>query len=556
MKPSFAAWLVGFCTAASAAHADEGLWTFDNFPAEKVRQAYGFAPDAAWLDHVRLASVRLPGCSAGIVSRHGLVATNHHCVLDCIKDLSAPGQDLNMTPVLAATQADERQCPGLEAEIVVAISDVTDALVKATTGLSGEAFQKARDAEIARHRGECGKGDAHGYCEVVSLYSGGKYALHKYRTYDDVRLVLGPEEAAGSFGGDPDNFAFPRYAFDIALIRLYEDGKPVETPEHFVWRSSPLTDGELLFISGNPGETGRLWAASTTDFLLDTYYPYTLVTGGGAARTDDHVCGARRRRGAHGRRRCSPTSRTATRATGANAQPLPRRRLPWRCGAAERDLRARVASDASACRRDRRSVERHRCARRCAARPVLSVPDAGIGGGRLLRIVRHGAHAGPLGRGTRQAGRRAAARLFRRRSRTDDQGAFPADAGRAGGRRDRAGVLAVQGARIPDHRRSAGQIAARPREPGRPGASAGRRHQARRCGRAPAPLRGRQRRDRPVRRSADRVRQKFDARRGHSARQFREKVREPKDAALERIARARFRLYGDTVYPDATGTCG
>ncbi len=131
-------------------HAEEGLWTFDNFPAEKVRQAYGFAPDAAWLDHVRLASVRLPGCSAGIVSRHGLVLTNHHCVLDCIQDLSAPGQDLNMTPVLAATAADERQCPGLEAEIVVAITDVTAELVKATEGLSGEAFQKARDAEIAR----------------------------------------------------------------------------------------------------------------------------------------------------------------------------------------------------------------------------------------------------------------------------------------------------------------------------------------------------------------------------------------------------------------------
>ena len=125
---------------------------------EKVRQAYGFAPDAAWLDHARLASVRLPGCSAGIVSRHGLVLTNHHCVLDCIQDLSAPGQDLNMTPVLAATQADERQCPGLEAEIVVAISDVTPALVKATTGLSGEAFQKARDAEIARIESECGEG--------------------------------------------------------------------------------------------------------------------------------------------------------------------------------------------------------------------------------------------------------------------------------------------------------------------------------------------------------------------------------------------------------------
>ena len=166
-----------------------------------------------------------------------------------------------MTPVLAATAADERQCPGLEAEIVVAITDVTPELVKATGGLSGEAFQKARDAEIARITGQCGAGDEHGYCEVVSLYSGGKYALHKYRTYDDVRLVLGPEEAAGSFGGDPDNFNFPRYAFDIALIRLYENGKPLDTPDRLAWRSSASRRRRaavhLRTIPARPGGYGR-----------------------------------------------------------------------------------------------------------------------------------------------------------------------------------------------------------------------------------------------------------------------------------------------------------
>jgi hypothetical protein len=183
-----------------------------------------------------------------------------------------------MTPVLARALADERACPGLEAEIVVSIADVTDRLVAATRGLSGQAFQKARDGEIGRIESECGGGHEHGYCEVISLYSGGKYALHKYRTYDDVRLVLGPEIAAGSFGGDPDNFSFPRYAYDVALLRLYEDGKPVETPEHFVWRSTPLAAGELLFVTGNPGQTGRLWATSTLDLMLDTYFPHVLVT--------------------------------------------------------------------------------------------------------------------------------------------------------------------------------------------------------------------------------------------------------------------------------------
>src|SRR4051812_16091509 len=216
MQRFIAASLICAGFGLNAGLADEGLWTFDNFPAERLRAAYGFAPDAAWLDHARLASVRLPGCSAGIVSRHGLVQTNHHCVLDCIQDLSAAGQDINMTPVLAAKMADERQCPGLEAETVVEISDVTDRLVSATRGLTGAAFRQARDIEIDRIEAACGAGDEHGYCEVISLYSGGKYALHKYRVYDDVRLVLGPEIAAGSFGGDPDNFSFPRYAYDVA----------------------------------------------------------------------------------------------------------------------------------------------------------------------------------------------------------------------------------------------------------------------------------------------------------------------------------------------------
>lgn len=271
--------LVAACLGAGVATADEGMWTFDGLPADKLGKAYGFVPDQAWLDHARLAAVRLPGCSAGIVSRHGLVQTNHHCVLDCIKDLSSPGQDINMTPVVAASIEDERQCPGLEAEVVLSMSDVTDRLAAATRDLAGEAFRQARDGEIARIESACGEGDEHGYCEVIQLYSGGKYALHKYRTYDDVRLVLGPEIAAGSFGGDPDNFSFPRYGFDVALLRLYEDGKPAETPEHFIWRSTPIAAGELLFVVGNPGQTGRLWATSTLGFMLDTYFPYSLALG-------------------------------------------------------------------------------------------------------------------------------------------------------------------------------------------------------------------------------------------------------------------------------------
>ena len=275
-----------------------------------------------------------------------------------------------MTPVLAATAADERQCPGLEAEIVVAITDVTPQLVEATKGLSGEAFQKARDAEISRLRTQCGAGDDHGYCEVVSLYSGGKYALHKYRTYDDVRLVLGPEEAAGSFGGDPDNFNFPRYAFDIALIRLYEDGKPVDTPERFGWRSTPLADGELLFVSGNPGETGRLWAASTVGFLLDTYFPFVLVT---AAELRGRLIMFASRGTDEARMSASLLSdiENGYKSDWGERAALASPGFAEALGAAERDLRARVAADAELAAEIGDPWSRYRGDRRRAAPPVL-----------------------------------------------------------------------------------------------------------------------------------------------------------------------------------------
>ena len=496
---------------------------------------------------------RLPGCSAGIVSRHGLVLTNHHCVLDCIRDLSAPGQDLNMTPVLAATAADERQCPGLEAEIVVAISDVTPQLVEATKGLSGEAFQKARDAEISRLEDQCGEGDEHGYCEVVSLYSGGKYALHKYRTYDDVRLVLGPEEAAGSFGGDPDNFNFPRYAFDIALIRLYEDGKPAETPERFGWRSTPLADGELLFVSGNPGETGRLWAASTTGFLLDTYFPYVLVT---AAELRGRLIMFASRGAEEARMSASLLSdiENGYKSDWGERAALASPGFAEALGAAERELRARVAADAALAAEIGDPWSRHRGARRCPAPAVPALPLARIGGRRLFRTVRHGAHAGPLGRGTHQARGRAAARLFRQRSRADRRRAFQGKAvqpaleeialafwlskAREFLTTDDPLVKLLLGRESPEglaHRLVSGT---------RLGDAAERRRLYEGGSAAIAQS------DDPLIVFA----KKFDGQARALGKEFREKVREPKDAALERIARARFRIYGDTVYPDATGT--
>jgi hypothetical protein len=263
-----------------SAFGDEGLWTYDKFPSEKVQASYGFAPDSAWLDRLRLGSVRLDsGCSAGLVSSQGLILTVHHCVEDCILGSSTPGFDPNLDPMMAATVVEERTCPGLNADIVTSISDVTAIIAEAKAGLSGEAATDARDAAIEGIEGGCRDEASGKHCEVVTLYGGGVYSLYEYRRYSDARLVFAPEAAAATFGGDPDNFNFPRYAFDVALLRLYENGAPAATPSHLRWRSTPLSDGELVFVSGNPAETGRRWPVSMISYVRDVYMPWSLVTG-------------------------------------------------------------------------------------------------------------------------------------------------------------------------------------------------------------------------------------------------------------------------------------
>jgi hypothetical protein len=264
---------------APAAFADEGMWTFDNFPADQVEAAHGFAPDQAWLDRVRLASVRLvTGCSAALVSDQGLVQTNHHCVLECVQNFSRPDENLIETGFKALAREDERQCAGYAAEILTAISDVTDRLTAATAQASGEAFTRVRDAEVSRIESECQGDAANRRCEVVELYQGGEYKLYDYRRYTDVRLVFAPEIDAAFFGGDPDNFNFPRYCFDVAYLRLYENDAPVATPDYLPWRSTPLEDGELVFVSGNPGSTSRLHTTAQLAFERDHFLPWRLTS--------------------------------------------------------------------------------------------------------------------------------------------------------------------------------------------------------------------------------------------------------------------------------------
>lgn len=261
----------------AAALADEGMWTFDNFPAARVRQAFGWAPDRAWLDNVQAAAVRLTGgCSASFVSPDGLILTNHHCVVECVQDLSTPGHDYVRGGWTAATRAEERPCPGQQAEVVTAITDVTPRVQQAIGTATGAALAAARDAAIARIESESCTDTAHERCQVVTLYGGGQYKLYRYRKYSDVRLVFAPEFQAAFFGGDPDNFNFPRYALDVGFLRAYENGRPAATPRHLRWNPRPPQPGEPTFVVGNPGSTQRLYTQSQFAMRRDVIFP-TLV---------------------------------------------------------------------------------------------------------------------------------------------------------------------------------------------------------------------------------------------------------------------------------------
>jgi len=262
-----------------AAHADEGMWTFDNFPSKTVKEKYGVTIDQPWLNRVMSAAARLSsGCSSSVVTKDGLVLTNHHCVRACAQDLSTDKADYIKDGFMAAKREDEKLCPGMVAEILTTITDETDRVNAATAGKTGEEFVKARDGVIATIEKEgCAGKEAQYRCQVVTLYHGGQYKLYTYRKYSDVRLVFAPEMQTAFFGGDPDNFNFPRYDLDFSFVRLYEDGKPASTPEHLQWNANAPTDGEPVFIAGNPGSTERLLTADQLKALRDYRIPDTLI---------------------------------------------------------------------------------------------------------------------------------------------------------------------------------------------------------------------------------------------------------------------------------------
>lgn len=264
--------------AAAPVRAEEGMWTFEAFPLARVNAAYGLALDQAWLDRVRGGVVRLAGCSGSIVSPQGLVLTNAHCVATCLQDLTAQGEaDLEEGFTQAAAPEDERVCPGQTADILVEVQDVTDRLKAAGEGLEGAAQMQALSAaesEIAR---EACAGDARYTCQVIDFHRGGRQALYKFRTYRDVRLSFTPETPIATFGGDPDNFSFPRYSLDFAFLRLYEDGRPAQTPDHLRWSAAPPREGQPTFVAGNPASTQRQLTVAQLERQRDQALPITAV---------------------------------------------------------------------------------------------------------------------------------------------------------------------------------------------------------------------------------------------------------------------------------------
>jgi peptidase S46-like protein len=264
--------------APVATSADEGMWTIDHFPVAQVAKTYGFTATPAFLDHIRASSVRLPGCSGSFVSRDALIMTNHHCARGCVQALSDPQHNFLADGYYAKTPQDERTCPGVQINSLLGITHVTKHVTAATAGAVGADYNAKQRAVFATIESACANGDPQIQCQVVSLYHGGIYDLYRYKKYTDVRLVFAPEETIAFFGGDPDNFTFPRYDVDCAFLRAYENGKPATPPDYFRWSPAGTKDGDLVFVPGNPGSTARLLTMSELENARDYAMPRTLRT--------------------------------------------------------------------------------------------------------------------------------------------------------------------------------------------------------------------------------------------------------------------------------------
>lgn len=266
---SMACTLAWGLVSAGAAWSGEGMWTPDRLPREVIKARYGVEPTAAWVEKIASAAVRVGGCTGTLVSDQGLVLTNHHCVSTCLSQLSSRERNLSEQGYLARTREEELRCPQLEVGQRLSDVDITPQVVARTQGLTGAAYQRAVDAVRAEVVGQCQREDATVRCDWVSHYRGGEYRLQRYRRWNDVRLVWAPEEAIGAFGGDVDNFQFPRWNLDAALLRVWVQGQAAPTPEHLRVRPLGPARGELLWIPGYPGSTQRLLTVAQLEVVRE-----------------------------------------------------------------------------------------------------------------------------------------------------------------------------------------------------------------------------------------------------------------------------------------------
>lgn len=273
MKGAVAA--LSLASLATPGWSAEGMWTLDNPPTKAMQAELGWAPDRAWLDRAMRGAARLgAGCSSSFVSKNGLVLTNHHCVARCVEQLSTADRDLLKDGFLAGAVAEEKRCPALSVDRLEAITDVTADVGRATAGLTGTAYKNAQNTTKARLTTACvaaldERDRARTRCDVVDLYHGGQYKLYRYHRFNDVRLAFAPEQAMAFFGGDPDNFNFPRYDLDMALVRVYEEGKPAQVADWFAIDPQGPAAGDAVFTVGHPGSTQRELTVAQLSALRD-----------------------------------------------------------------------------------------------------------------------------------------------------------------------------------------------------------------------------------------------------------------------------------------------
>jgi len=277
MRITITALFISMVAGSTVVVADEGMWTFDNPPVQQLKDRYGFTPTQEWLDHVRLSSIRFnDGGSGSFVSPNGLAITNHHVALGQLQKVSNEKKNYVQDGFYAKTQAEELKCPDLELNVLVSMEDVTARMQAAVKpGMTEKQALDAKRAEQAKIQKE--SLDKTGLrSDVVPLYHGGEYWLYRYKKYTDVRLVFAPEQQTAFFGGDPDNFTYPRYDLDFAVMRAYENGKPASTKDYLKWNPKGAADGELVFVSGNPGGTERGLTVAQLEAQHDVFYPIQL----------------------------------------------------------------------------------------------------------------------------------------------------------------------------------------------------------------------------------------------------------------------------------------